>query len=381
MKINTSKSLIIFPLLAGMALFSCKKDEADPPAAKSLEEKLQEAMDKSISANQGMGLSLAVILPDGETLKLVSGKSREGQPVTTDMLFSAGSITKMFTACTMLKYCESGLMSLDDTAGKWLPPYPNIDGSATIRQLLNHTSGIFNVTENPELWQALFSEPQKLWQTDGSLENYVLAPSFEKGTDWGYSNTGYLMLRRIIELVSGNSVAMEYRNLLLDPAGLENTYCYAGGTLPGSVAAGWFDIDGDDTYDEMPYDYLQSFYSAAGGGIFASAEDLALWIRRLLSDKVILSEASLAEMLKLHTPTQAEDLVDGYGLGIYRFSKTVIGNHEAIGHGGDAPGYAAGAIYLTDYQVSIGIADNTEAGNAMPAITEIIQIIADHMQE
>lgn len=361
---------------------SCQKDKSDDPDhIPTFEEKIHSALYKTLKNNGGKGISLAILFPDGQVVRSTAGISQEGIPVTRDMLFSAGSITKMFTATTILRYYEEGLLDLEDSIGRYLPAYNNVDGSVTIRQLLNHTSGTFNVTENHALWQAVYSEPEKIWALDEILENYVEPPAFEKGTDWGYSNTGYIMLRRLIEIMSGSTIAKEYRKHALTPAGLEHTYCYLEEDLPGEVAVGWIDLDNDSNYDKLPHDYLKSFYSVAGGGIFATAEDLAWWIRKLVHDKVILSESSLSEMLTLHIPTDAEVMVDGYGLGIFRFSHDVAGNHEVIGHGGDPPGYAAGALYMEDLGVCIGIADNTEMGNTMPAIVEVMDIIEDYLQK
>lgn len=359
-----------------------KDDTADLPSAPvTLEQKLQKALNSAISRNGGKGASLAVILPDGETILCAGGISHPGTPVETGMVFSAGSITKMFTAALILKYQEAGILSLEDSAGKWLPPFENIDGSVTIRQLLNHTGGIYNFTESVSLWDAIFAEPGTIWTMDEVISNYILVPYFEAGSGWHYSNTGYVMLRMIIEEISGSTVAAEYRKHLLEPAGLINMFCAIEEPLPGKSAHGWIDLDGNGYYDDFTADYFKSFYSIAGGGIFCSAGDLARWTRLLLHDQTVIKKESLTMMKEYRRPTPGEDLVDGYGLGLYKFNKDMVNGLEVIGHGGNPVGYAAGAFYLEEYGICMAIMDNTEHGLTMNGLQDIFSVLIDHVSK
>ena len=97
-----------------------------------------------------LGISAAVIVPGFKTWTGVSGNSQKNVPIEKDMLFDIGSIEKNFEATLVLKYVEANLLSLDDPISKYLPSYPNVDDDVTIRQLLDHTSGVFNVFEHPD---------------------------------------------------------------------------------------------------------------------------------------------------------------------------------------------------------------------------------------
>jgi CubicO group peptidase (beta-lactamase class C family) len=137
---------LIMALVTTAIVVSCQQNrKANMP----INEALQAAMDESIKNSGAIGVSAAIIFPDGQMWKGASGISHEGVPVTTDMLFDIGSIEKNFQAALALKLVEEGLIALDDPLEKWFPPYPNISGKITIRQILNLTSGIDNLVEDP----------------------------------------------------------------------------------------------------------------------------------------------------------------------------------------------------------------------------------------
>jgi D-alanyl-D-alanine carboxypeptidase len=361
-----------------LSYISCSKDSPTKPEPElTFEEKLQKALDDAVISYNGKGVSAAIIMPDGETWNGVSGLSQVNNPITSDMVFSVGSITKMFTAVTIIQLAQEGVLSLQDSIGKWLPVYPNVDSTITIYQLLNHTSGIFNITENPAMWQNIFVDPNRVWTIDEILNNYTLAPNFAKGTDWHYSNTGYLLLRKIIQVGTGSEISTEYRTRFFDSLNLNSAFTAPYETPTGIIAQGWFDLDNDGTYDELPF--MTSFYSMAGGGVFCTAADLALWAHSLFHDKVVLPQSNLDEMLNFHTPCPGEDLVNGYGLGVARFAPELFNGLEIWGHGGNAIGYAAGCFYLPDYDVSIAIMDNTEEGESMWVINDLLNIVTSHL--
>jgi D-alanyl-D-alanine carboxypeptidase len=233
--------------------------------------------------------------------------------------------------------------------------------------------------EHPTIWQAIFADPERVWTLEESVTNYTLAPYFPKGTDWHYSNTSYLLLRMIIREVSGSQISTEYRRRFFEPFGLYGALLAPEETLPANTARGWFDLDGDGDYDELPF--MTSFYSMAGGGVFCSAEDLAKWSRALLHDRIVLTQQSLNQMLTFHSPCPGEPLVSGYGLGAVNFSPELFNNLEVWGHGGNALGYAAGCFYLPAYGVCIGIMDNTEEGEAMYTINDLLSVIVNHVNK
>ena len=366
-------SLILYTVII---LISCSNSTNS--AEKTLTEELQALVDNAIT--EYGGATLAVLMPDGQMHNIISGYSHEDKLVNHDMVFSAGSITKMFTAVSILKLVEENKLSLDDEIGQYLPEYPNIDNTITIRQLLNHTGGIFDLVEHETIWSDIFSQPDRMWTPDEVLNTYTNSPYFAKGNDWHYSSTGYILLRMLIENVSLQDLGVYHRENIFDPLEMKNTYLYPFEALPNEVAHGGWDLNNDGQYEDLNTLSMNSFYSMAMGGIFCTAEDLALWTNKLLNEKSIITHESLNQMLTLHSPCPGEEeLVEAYGLGIFKYNSQLFNGLTVYGHGGNAPGYAAGCFYLPDSEVSVAMMVNTEHGEAMWIVSEVVEKVLDYL--
>jgi uncharacterized protein (TIGR02145 family) len=360
---------------------NCSSCPPDTTTGLTLAEKLQVALDNSLESSSGKGVSAAVIMPDGETWAGVSGVSHGTTKITTDMRFSAGSIEKMFAATTILQLEEEGRITLEDQLYKWLPVYPYVDSNITIRQLLNHTSGLYHYVNNRDFWDAWFQEPSKFWTLEEIVMTFNREPYFPRGTGWHYSQTGYNLLRMIIKKITGSEISTVNRDRFFVPSGLTNTFTSMGETLPGNIAHGWYDTDKDLEYEDFFSMQRTPFASGIGGEVWSTAEDLAKWARKLFHDKSIVSQASLDQMITFHTPCTGEEFfIAGYGLGVCKFNPQLIYGVEAYGHGGHGPGYAAGCIYLPDYKVCIGIMDNTDGGECIgTSLAKLVKVITSHL--
>jgi CubicO group peptidase (beta-lactamase class C family) len=143
---------------------SCSR--SDQPLA----EQLQNALDENLKHYEVKGASVAIIMPGGKTWLGVSGISHDTVTMKPDMLFAIGSITKNIVAALTFKLAEVGILALDDSLSKWLPRYPNVDGAITIRQLLQHTSGLYMFWDNQKIWDDL-----KKYRTRAFTPEEVLA--------------------------------------------------------------------------------------------------------------------------------------------------------------------------------------------------------------
>jgi len=321
---------------------------------------LQDSLDNGLKKYNGKGISVAVIAPEHKTWVGVSGVSHGKIPIKPDTLFDAGSITKNFVAALTLKLVEEGLLTLDDPLHKWLPDYPNIDNTITIRQLLNHTSGLYGF-QGPAAIRAILKDPGRFWTSKEVITTLVGKPHFPKGKSWKYSNTGYFLLGMIIEKATGSKISTELRNRFWNPLGLDSMFLAVEETLPSNIAHGWFDLNGDKVLDDfsvLPRTALYSIFKAAGG-VYSTSEDLAKWTHVLFHERIVVSKGSLDKMLAFHSPIP-KPVIAGYGLGVQRFTPRIFNGLEMWGHGGNAPGYSAFIWYLPEYGVSIGLISNRE---------------------
>ncbi len=199
-------------------------------------EELQDILDGAVNADRAMGVSLTVLVPGYGPWLGVAGKSEPAVPVATDMAFGVGSISKSFIAALILQLAEEGELSLDDQLSQWIPDAPNVDNKATIRQLLNHTSGTFQPNHHPNFFTTVFSDGGREWTDEEIFASFQLEPYSAPGTEWHYSNAGYTLLGQIIEEATGSSVSAELRERFFEPLGLASAFYLTEETAPGEVA-------------------------------------------------------------------------------------------------------------------------------------------------
>jgi D-alanyl-D-alanine carboxypeptidase len=216
------------------------------------------------------------------------------------------------------------------------------------------------------------------WEREEILNNFLLEPYFPRGEGWHYSTPGYILLRMIIEEATGEDLAAIYHTYLWDDLPLENTYLATYEDLPEDTAHGWFHLDGDGTYDELPSSI--SFNTSTGGAIFTTPEDLALWAQAMYHDKTVLSEDALNQMLTYEPTSPEEPLLAGYGLGVAKYSPEIFNGIEIYGHSGNAAGYVAASFYLPEYGICLGIMLNTHDG-PMFVINDLLTTVLDYLDE
>jgi D-alanyl-D-alanine carboxypeptidase len=270
------------------------------------------------------------------------------------MVFGIASITKVFVAAVVLQLAEEGVVGLDDPVEAWLAPLPNVDGSATVRQLLNHTSGVFDFADHPAYVASISSDPTRRWTAEQTIADFVLGPYAEPGVVFRYSSTGYLLLGMIIERATGSTVSAELRSRVLDPLGLANTFFAPDEAIEGVLAEPWADFDGNGVLDNIAFVPRDSGDSTlrSSGNMYSTALDVARFLRSLMEGEV-LEQSSLAEMLDLR-PASASF---SYGLGIQGIHEFVDGT-TGIGHDGGTYGYSTRMIGLPNQRVYIALLMN-----------------------
>lgn len=238
---------------------------------------------------------------------------------TTDTQFCIGSMNKMFTAVAILQLVQRGKLALDKPIATWWPDYPNHDiaNRVTIRELLNHTGGTGDIF-TPE-YEAHRLETRTLADYVKLFGNRPLA--FQPGTRMEYSNYGFILLGRIIEIVSDEPYQTYVRRHIFEPAGMLHTDSRPESEHAEGRAVGYTHGSGAlvANTDAMPWSG-----TSAGGG-YSSVGDLYLFAQALQSGKLL--DPNL-----LREATQGSVLRSDYGLGFY------VLPDAGYGHGGGAPG-------------------------------------------
>lgn len=323
-------------LLLGLLLFFSTATVHSQNFNPQLATKLQDTLNFYVAAFSNMkGMSASVYIPGEGFWEGTAGVSHSGEPVTSDMEFGIASNTKLFVSTTMLILQENGILDLDDAISTYLPAYNNINGSITIRQLLNHKSGISDPLFTAPYMDTINNNSTRVF-TPQEVLSWVGAPLFAPGTSYGYSNINYILAGMIAETTTGYHISELIRDSILIPLGLNNTYYDVEESATGTVAHRWWNnIDYSDTS-------TVGLNTAGGcaGSIYSTVGDMAEWYNALFSGQV-LSPASMSE-LTTFMPTQSPTYK--YGLGITR--ETTQGR-TYWGHGGSTWGYRSKMIYDT----------------------------------
>ena len=360
-------------LLITLNLIFCSKDSPVEPEPIMAEE-LQSILDNKLESLNGTGVSSAVVFPDQNIWTGASGISFGETPKSTDMIFCTGSVTKTFTAALCLQLAEENLLSLEDSLHEWLPVYPNIDGSITILQLLNNMSGIYNITDNTELWDAVFADPSKTW-TPGEIINSFQSESYSSpGNGWFYSNTNYILLGEIIKEATNSEVSTQLRNRFFEPLCLNSTYFDVEEIIPSNIAHSWFDLGGDGSKDDVSLISRTGIYSVlwTAAAVFSTAEDLARWSQALFEGDVISQESLNLMLTPYSTMPGTTDF--GCGLGVFLIGPGNNAGVELVGYTGRTFGYLTSMFYAPDYGISIAVMINDNNVTCLDEITTALLV-------
>jgi len=346
-----------------------------------LDQELQETLDSMRTVLGAKSLSAAIQTADESIWAHAVGISSAMPPVnvTTNDAYLIGSVTKTITSACILQLADEELLNIDDSLFEWLPTMPYIDTAITIRQLLNHTSGIYDVLAHPHNQDSMLADISRIWTPEELIDRFISPPNFQAGTSWAYSNTNYFLLSMIIKEVTGNDFYTELRNRFFDGLILNSFAIPAFETLNAPVAHCWLDMTGDGVLDDghnfyMSYMSLNSTAGAAGG-YFSTPTDCTKWMRMYMRGDLL----STAMMAEAQTVVNAPGSQGGkYGLGLMKNQTNFLG-YLAYGHGGDLA-YHASSWYFPELDQSITVFtnDNSETSwTLLPVVRELLRTYID----
>jgi D-alanyl-D-alanine carboxypeptidase len=292
---------------------------------------LQQILNTRVQNFGNNGVSACVIMPDGSTWKGTAGVGQNSLAITDSTVFHGASITKANIAVLLLMLAENGLLSLDSSWNKYVNLNVNFNPSITIRQLLNHSSGIADYLEVPGNGTLVTNNFNYAYTPAEILENIVSGtPQFAPGTNYMYSTSNYVLAALIAQTVTGNPVQQELHSRIWDPLGMTHTYFGGFESYTEPRAGVWWDFgNGQQNYSNNPETSMLT-YGYGGANIVSTPGDLALFARALFTG-TLLSQASLNQM-KVYVPSSYSSSFAGYGLGIHHAS--VFGSNNVLGHDG-----------------------------------------------
>jgi D-alanyl-D-alanine carboxypeptidase len=329
---------------------------------------LQTALDGLRSAGKYPGASAAVMFPDGSIWSGVSGQAMysPSTPLTTDTLLSVGSITKTFVAALISRLVEAGTIGLDDPLSKYVPTFTNAS-KITIRQLLDHTSGIRDLFKVKAMNSAILANKSATWTADKVLSQ-IGSQLYAPGSHYYYSNTEYVLLGKVIEKATGKSVSSQIRTDFLTPLGMTHTFMQTEEQVTGPEAHGYMRKGSTVTNAAGKMIPFTSEVTAVGpaGAYVSTASDLAVWANALYGGYV-LDEAGLASMVDISATAKFKPRYP-YGLGL---EATTIDGQAAWGHRGHLDGFWSAMEYLPAYHLSIVILTNAEWADPISAASAL----------
>ena len=326
---------------------------------------LQMKLDEWHKAGKFPGATLGVVLADGESFGLAVGYSdRDAKsPMKPDDRMLAGSVGKTFAAATALQLVKEGKINLDDKIEKylgqesWFDRLPNAH-AITVRQLMNHTSGLVRYEFKEEFTKYLTEHPMKVWTPEERLAYLFDAKAaFEAGKGWDYSDTNYIVLGMIIEKVTGRKFYDEANRRVIKPLKLKDMIPQEGPIIKGVVqgyAGAGNPFGGKDAMIENGKFVINPQLEWTGGGYASTSHELARWAKMIYEGKAF--DVSLLPQVLDGVAAPMLGKETKYGLCV------IIRNTQAgisYGHSGFFPGYMTDMMYFPDKKFAVAVQVNS----------------------
>lgn len=276
-------------------------------------------------------------------------------PATTSTHYEIGSITKQFTAAAILQLQEAGKLDINATLATYLPDAPHAK-EVTLKQLLSHTSGMPEYLDGADV-EAWAVKPATFGQIMARIKSRPL--DFPPGTRWSYSNSGYVLLGRVIEVTSHETYEHYVKTHLLAAAGMGHTTTVADEARVAGMAKGYRHADGK--LEAAPT--IHAAVGWAAGNLVSTVADLERWNVALQSGKIVRP----ADYVLMTTPATGST---DYGLGLFI---DTLDEQPRIGHTGGSFGFTTSNQYFPKQGIQIiaftNVGDNPEPGQMLVTAT------------
>ena len=313
------------------------------------------------------GVAVAIV-KDGQTIHCKGyglANLEWKQPITPQTIFALGSNTKPFTSTAILLLEQQGKLHLNDSIQTYLPDYPTHGRHVTLLHLLTHTSGIPNFVTQPGFWKECAHVEDSVDEVIAFFKD--LPFDFEPGTRYSYSNSGYVLLGRILESLLESSYAEVIQHLIFDPLGMTHSYYLRQESVLPLRASGYTSTASG--YQHAPL--IASAAKYAAGGLGSTLEDMLLWNAALRDERLLDHETQE----RMYRPVELTDgRTENYGLG------WVIGHyhqHHYLCHTGGIPGFSTFFARFPDDNTTIILLSNKGGFECARIASEIQNLLLE----
>ena len=285
----------------------------------------------------------------------------KGENVTPQTNFRLASVTKQFTAASILILEQRNKLSLDQTLKDLYPDFPDYGSEITVRNILNHTSGLID-------YESLIPDTQTVQIVDSEILEMMKRQDstyFEPGTKHQYSNTGYALLAMIIEKLSGESFAEFLDDNIFTPLGMNNTVAHQEGITEVSGRAYGYTITPDSV---IRTDQNVTSAVLGDGGIYSSINDLYKWDQSLYTNKILAPENLEASFTRYKTK-DGETFDYGYGWRLETYN-----DMEVTYHTGSSIGFRTIIYRIPEEKFTVIILTNRDEGDTLELAHRVVDL-------
>ena len=331
--------------------------------AVALADAVDEFMVNQMQRHQIPGISLA-ICRDGQVVRATGYGLANVElyvPVKPETVFQTGSVGKQFTAMAVMMLVDEGKLGLDDPVSKFFPDAPVTWKGITVRHLLTHTSGIKD-------WEGKTDIDYRKDYTEDELVQVAmtLPPDFAPGTQWSYSNTGYVLLGILVHKVSGKFYGDFLAERVFAPLGMESTRVISESDIVKNRAAGYTLEKGELQNQEW---VSPSLNTTADGSLYTTTLDLAKWDAALESRRFLKPESYEA----MWSPVQLQDgTTYPYG---FAWFLDVQRREPAIQHSGSWQGFKAAIVRYPGHKLSVIVLANLAEAEPLRLATTVAGLL------
>ncbi len=343
---------------------------------------LQRILDATVADGAISGATIAIHIPGSQPWAGSSGVAARGQdvPMTPDTRVRIASISKIFTAVVVLQLAQEGKLDLEAPLSTWVPGLVPEGERISVRQLLQHTSGLYDYLEDANVVNRAYAEPERVWKPE-ELVGYAVQfrASFSPGAQgrWDYSSTNYVLLGMIVERVTGNTLAAETRRRIFEPLGLASTYFPPDEPIEGQQSRG-YSRQRDQTAISMSFVFGTAH-------IVSTPSDVRRFGEAVFGGELLAPEFQ-EQMLRFVSGRGAYNMPElEYGLGVMR-NRLPVGpgpdGHarpteasRVLGHIGGFGGFRSALWYAPESGIAIALGVNQASTDPNILATTIFDAI------